>query len=634
RYRLLFEENPQPMWIFELASLRFLAVNDSAVSRFGYSREQFLRMRALDVRPERDAAALIAELNSGHPAKGRIWRYRTQAGHELLAEVFAHRIEWEGGPAFLSFLHDVTDRIEAERQLRESEEQIRTLLESTNEGIFAIDLAGSCVWSNPAMARLLGAASAQALLGQDMHRLMHHTRADGAGYPAEECAIMLATRAGQALAAEDELFWRADGSHFPADYQSAPLRRDGRFAGAVVTFTDVSERQSLRAQFQQAQKMEAVGRLAAGIAHDFNNLLTVVNGYCDLLLAHPDDAAASTKIATIRKAGERAAALTRQLLAFSRQQVLEPKVLDLNAVISEMDPLVRRVMGEDLALVTVPGPELGMVRADPGQVSQVLMNLVVNARDAMPSGGRITIETANVVLDQHYAEQHPEVTPGDYVMLAVTDTGTGMDAATQRHLFEPFFTTKPTGKGTGLGLATVFGIVKQSGGSIGVYSELGHGTAMKIYLPRLARADADVEPAPAAARAGRGRESVLIVEDEDAVRELVAEVLCAEGYHVLAAEHPHQALEMAAAHSAPLDLLISDVIMPDQDGPALLRQLRHSRPRLEVLFISGYPDQAIAHHRELEPGLAFLQKPFTPEALTRRVRDVLDGAHAARAATA
>src|SRR6185437_2472432 len=305
------------------------------------SREEFLRMKILDVRPEEDAPALLAELRSGAPAHWRRWRYRTKAGAELTVEVYAHRIEWDGGPAFISFLHDMTDRIAAEYRLRESEAQVR------------------------------------ALLGRNMHAQMHHTRADGTPYPLSECVMMAATRAGETFRAEEELVWRADVSSFPADYQSAPIRQEGTLAGAVVSFTDVSERQNLRAQFHQAQKMEAVGRLAAGIAHDFNNLLTVVNGYCDILLAHPDDPAASAKIGTIRKAGDRAASLTQQLLAFSRQQVLQPRVLDMNAVVSDMEPLLRRVMGEDVSLVTMPGPSLGAVRADPGQLSQVLMNLVV-----------------------------------------------------------------------------------------------------------------------------------------------------------------------------------------------------------------------------------------------------------------
>jgi len=632
RYRLLFEESPQPMWIFSVESLRFLAVNDSAVARFGYSREQFLQMRILDVRPEEDAPALLAELRSGAPAHGRRWRYRTQAGAELTVDVYAHRIEWEGGAAFISFLHDMTDRIAAEQRLQASEAQVRMLLESTNEGIYAVDLEGRCVWANPATARLLGVEAPQTLLGRNMHAQMHHTRPDGTPYPAAECCMMIATKAGETLRVEEELVWRADGSSFPADYQSAPIRQDGALAGAVVSFTDVSERQSLRAQFHQAQKMEAVGRLAAGIAHDFNNLLTVVNGYCDMLLAHPDDPAAGAKIATIRKAGERAASLTGQLLAFSRQQVLQPKVLDLNAVVTDMEPLLRRVIGEDVSLVTLPGDSLGTVRADPGQLSQVLMNLVVNARDAMPKGGQITVETANVILDEFYVQQHPEVAAGSYVMLAVTDTGSGMSEETQRHLFEPFFTTKPAGKGTGLGLATVFGIVKQSGGSIGVYSEVGHGTAMKVYLPRQGEDADEAEVRLEPAKTQRGRETLLLVEDEAAVRELVAEVLREQGYDVLAAEHPAQAMEWAARRTAPLDLLISDVIMPDCDGRTLLKQLREHQPRLQVLFISGYPDQAIARHGQLDPGVAFLQKPFTPDSLARKVREVLEAQPAVRTA--
>ncbi|MGH9487854.1 MAG: PAS domain S-box protein [Terriglobales bacterium] len=636
RYRQQFENNPQPMWIFSIASLRFLAVNDSAVREFGYSREEFLTMSVLDIRPEEDHARVRAVVGNGQPANGWLWRYRTRSDELIEAEVFAQPIDWHGEPAFMSFIHDVTARRRAEQQLREQEEQVRTLLESTSEGIYTVDLEGRCLWCNPAAAAQLGWRSSAGLVGKSVHQVAHHTRANGQPFPATECALVRSIHAGEAISLDEETMYRCDGSHFPADVRSSPLYRGGQLVGAVVVIADVSERSSLRAQFQQAQKMEAVGRLAAGVAHDFNNLLTVINGYTDMLLAQPEIAPAAApqqraKVTSIRRAGERAVALTQQLLAFSRQQVAEPRLLDLNAVLVEMDPLLRRVLGEDLELATVCDPRLGAVRADPGQVSQVLMNLVVNARDAMPHGGRITIETDNVTLDARYAAHHPEVAPGDYVMLAVSDTGSGMDAETQSHIFEPFFTTKPVGKGTGLGLATVFGIVKQSGGSLAVYSEPGRGTAMKVYLPRLAGTAA---PAPRpAAPATSGRETILLVEDEAAVRELVEEVLGSRGYRVLVAARPSEALARARQQHGALDLLITDMVMPEMDGRRLAAELARQQPELAVLYVSGYPDQAAARHHQLEPEAGFLQKPFTPEALAAKVRTVLDARRApARAA--
>ena len=616
RYRLLFEHNPEPMWIYDAESLAFLDVNDSAQRVYGYTRAEFLAMRLPDLAP---------------PGGESDSRRATKDGRVLEVEVFDQPATWYGRPARVAFVHDVTLRRHTEAQLRESEARVRILLESTIEGILAVDTDGRCVWCNPAVVRLLGYDSAADLMGKNAHELFHHSHADGTPYPAAECPMAQAVGEGRALAFHDETLWRANGSSFPADYRSSPLRRDGHIVGAVVTFADVSERKSLQAQFQQAQKMEAVGRLAAGIAHDFNNLLTVINGYAEMLLRRPD-ADVPAKAVSIRKAGERAAGLTQQLLAFSRQQVLQPQVLNLNAVLAEMDPLLRRILGEDLALETHLAPHLAGVRADPGQIGQVLMNLVVNARDAMPNGGRLTLETGNVELDAHYAATHPEVVPGPYVMLAVTDNGAGMDAATLAHIFEPFFTTKPAGQGTGLGLATVFGIVKQSGGSVAAYSELGRGTSMKIYLPSLgAAATATAAPAPVAA-ALRGRETLLIVEDEESVRHLVCEVLQESGYTVLAAASPVEALALCDRYTGPLDLLVTDVVMPGLDGRRLANQLLERRPGLAVLFISGYPDKAIAHNRELDASLAFIQKPFTPEALARKVRAVLDAHPGAQAA--
>jgi CheY-like chemotaxis protein len=371
--------------------------------------------------------------------------------------------------------------------------------------------------------------------------------------------------------------------------------------------------------------MEAVGQLAGGVAHDFNNLLGVITGYGDMLARdlgpqHP----AQRRVEQIRKAAERAVSLTRQLLAFSRKQVLEPKVLDLSAVVADLEKMLRRLIGENVHIVTAFGRDLGRVRADPGQIEQVIVNLAVNARDAMPGGGKLIIETANADLDWRYARKHVDVEPGLYVLLAVTDTGLGMDAVTAARIFEPFFTTKEEGRGTGLGLSTVYGIVKQSGGHINVYSEPGRGTTFKIYLPRVDEVATSAPSASLPSAPPSGSETVLLVEDADALRVMIGEVLGDAGYTVLEASNPLDALKRAEDHVGPLHLAITDVIMPGMSGPDLAARLEAVRPGLRLVYMSGYTDEAIGHHGVLEEGTHFLQKPFTADALLRKLRHVLD----------
>jgi signal transduction histidine kinase len=376
-------------------------------------------------------------------------------------------------------------------------------------------------------------------------------------------------------------------------------------------------------QLRQSQKLEGIGQLAGGIAHDFNNLLTAINGYSDLMLRRLGAGDPLRRNAEeIRKAGERAASLTRQLLAFSRKQVLQPLVLDLNGVVADMDKLLRRLIGEDIDLVTSLEPKLGRVKADPGQIEQVVMNLSVNARDAMPRGGHLTIETKNVYLDKTYAHNHMSVQPGRYVMLAVSDTGVGMGAQIREHIFEPFFTTKEAGKGTGLGLSMVYGIVKQSGGNIWVYSEPGHGTTFKIYLPQIEE-EASTESSVIASEEAAGTETILLVEDEAMLRELIREILELEGYTVLAASNGHEALFICEQQQGTIDLLITDVVMPEMSGRELAERLDHKCSDVKVLFMSGYTDDAIVRHGVLQASAFFLQKPFTPDALAIKVREVL-----------
>jgi signal transduction histidine kinase/ActR/RegA family two-component response regulator len=380
-------------------------------------------------------------------------------------------------------------------------------------------------------------------------------------------------------------------------------------------------------QLEQIQKMDAIGRLAGGVAHDFNNLLTVILGRTEILLEPlPPEDPMRRGIELIRRTAGRAAELTRQLLAFSRKQVLEPVVLDLNTVATEMKDMLGRLIGEDIALLTTPSPGLGRVKADRGQIEQVLMNLAVNARDAMPQGGRLILETAEVELDEEYARRHVGARPGPHVMLAVSDTGTGIPREIRSQIFEPFFTTKEPGKGTGLGLATVYGIVKQSGGYIEVESEPGRGTTFRIYLPRFDAPSAAGDRGPRPAAATGGTETILLVEDEEGVRELARDILRANGYTVLEARNGPEALLICERHQGPLDLLLTDVVMPRMSGRELAERLAPLRPDLRVLYMSGYTDDAVIRHGVLGAGTAFLQKPFTPAVLVQRVRETLDTA--------
>jgi two-component system, cell cycle sensor histidine kinase and response regulator CckA len=495
-YRLLFDSNPHPMWVYDPETLAFLAVNDAAIQLYGYSRAEFLGLTILDIRPAEGVPALQ------EPA-------RTQPDEpSLVASQWTHR--------------------------------------------------------------------------------------------------------------------KKDGSTFQVAITSNTLRFLGRRARLVLA-TDVSETRRLEAQLVQAQKMEAVGRLAGGVAHDFNNVLGVITGYGELLLKslgpeHPG----SKRVEEIQKAAERAAGLTRQLLAFSRQQVLQPRVLDLNEVVADVEKMLGRLIGEDVHLVIARDASLGRIRADPGQIEQVLMNLSVNARDAMPKGGGLILETANVTLDEAYATAHPEVRPGPFVMLSVTDTGEGMDAATRAHVFEPFFTTKPAGKGTGLGLATVFGIVQQSGGSVSLDSEVGVGTTCKIYFPRVEDA-LPLPSRPLASAAPRGgTETVLLVEDADSLREMIREILEEAGYTVLESSDPDEALFKVSTFASPLGLILTDVVMPGMSGPELAKSVRLARPEIKVLFMSGYTDEAMGVHGVLGTGTQFIQKPFAADALLRKVREAID----------
>ena len=514
---------------------------------------------------------------------------------------------------------------ERDRCLRESEEWLTTTLGCIGDAILATDSSGRIRFVNRVAEALTG-WSAEEAMGKDVDTVFRLR--DGGTREPVPCPVATILRDGKSLElAADTILVCRDGSERQIADSASPIKdKAGNVIGAVLVFRDTAERLRAAEALRRMQKMDAVGQLAGGVAHDFNNLLTVILGSADLLLEGlAPDHAEREEVEEVRKAALRAADLTRQLLAFSRQQVLAPQVLDLNEVVANMDKILRRVIGEDIDLRTVPDRDLGAVRADPSQLEQIVMNLAVNARDAMPTGGKLTIATANAELDDAYAGDHRGVQPGSYVMLAVNDNGVGMDAATRSRIFEPFFTTKPVGKGTGLGLATVYGIVKQSGGYIWVYSEPGLGTTFKIYLPR---AEGSVAGSVAQGLVPpvslHGSETILLVEDEEMVRTLVQKVLNANGYSVLVAANGPEAERVGAEHPGPIHLLMTDVVLPGRNGPEVAQRLMIARPGIRVLYLSGYTNDAIVHRGVLEAGVAFLHKPFTRAVLGRKVREVLD----------
>jgi len=500
--------------------------------------------------------------------------------------------------------------------LHATEQQYHSLFERNMAGVFRSTLDGKLLDCNPAFAGMLGYTR------EELRRLPTHRLYFGG---TQECnrEIIEFRRAGSRIPREIR-YRRKDGTPLWALESKNFERQTDGSEHLEGTLIDITEQRALEEQFRQAQKMEAVGRLAAGVAHDFNNMLTVISGYSTLQLERTDASdPVHHEAEEIRATADRAAALTRQLLAFSRQQVLLPRRVNLNEIVRNVEKMLKRLVGEDIDLLTTLGPDLGAVKVDPGQMDQVLMNLVVNARDAMPDGGKLTIQTENVELDEHYLGRHDCAVPGRYVLLAVTDSGTGMTAETQARLFEPFFTTKGPGKGTGLGLSMVYGIVKQSGGSIEVYSELGHGTVVKIYLPRV---DAGAEDAPSTAESagrGKGTERILLVEDDVDLRRLIADILTARGYSVQAVEKPDE-VEALLLRIPRCNLLLTDVVMPKLKGPELAKRVERQWPGIKVLFMSGYTTNAVVHHGVLDEGVFFLQKPFTPAALAAKVREVLD----------
>ena len=600
-----------------------LSWNRQAEAMFGWSQEDVRGKRLADliVPPQHREAHLAGLRRFLKTGEGPALNQRLELsalrrdGGEFPIELAIAPIRLGTAWVFSAFVRDITARKAADAALRASELHHRTVLEHIADAVFIVDAEGRYLDVNPRACDLTGYTRDELLRMSSPDTYPEEDRVEARSHLRE-----IAAQTGRGSQFYERRLIRKDGTERAVEVNARPLP-DGRL---LATARDVTERKQLELQLRQAQKMEAIGRLAGGVAHDFNNVLTAIFGYVDLLREElPADSPAHQDLAEVRKASERAAALTRQLLAFSRQQVLEPIVLEPNGLIEDFEKMLHRVIGEDVKLRLALAQDVGNVRADSGQLQQVIMNLVVNARDAMPTGGSIILETANAELTEQYAELHQPVKPGGYVMLAVSDSGTGMTPEIKARIFEPFFTTKEKGKGTGLGLSTVYGIVKQSGGYIWAYSEVGRGTTFKIYLPRV---DAPAEPLTRPKETGSlaGTETILLAEDDAILRPLARELLRKLGYTVLEGEDAESALAAARAHEGPIHLLVADVVMPGPSGRELARRLAAIRQQTKVLYISGYTDDAIVHHGMLEPGLHFLQKPFTPAVLARKVRDVLD----------
>lgn len=623
RFGRILDASLNEIYIFDAATLHFIQVNRGARENLGYSMAELRHLTPLDLKPEftpESFAKLLEPLRTGEKDKIQFTTIHRRKDHSSYpVEVHLQLSTFETAPVFLAIILDITERKRAEEALERSEQHFRSLIENALDIITILNSDGIIRYESPAIERVLG-YKPEELVGQDVFDFVHSTDLPDVMKTFTERSQIV----GPAPPIELR-FQHKDGSWRILEVIGTNLLDDPDVAGIVVNSRDITERRQLEEQFRQAQRMEAIGQLTAGIAHDFNNLLTAINGFAGLMqLELPPDDPQQESVDKILHSGRRAADLVRQLLAFSRKQVIEPRILNLNTTVAEMDKLLRRTIGEDIDLETSLDPDLWWVKVDPTQMGQIIVNLAVNARDAMPYGGRLTIETTNVVLDDDYTARHLGVEQGEYVLLAISDTGHGMSDEVKARIFEPFFTTKEMGKGTGLGLATVFGIVKQSQGYIWVYSEEGVGTTFKIYLPREGEATSRLTDSKVGLEMLFGDETILLVEDDAAVRDLIVKVLQEQGYTLLEAQGGQEALRLATQNTNPIHLLLTDVIMPGMSGTILAEELVKSRPNLKVLFMSGYTDNAIAHYGVLDSEINFLQKPFSPTALARRVRDVLD----------
>jgi len=633
RFRLAFEDANIGMCLVDLNG-RLTRVNQKMCEIFGYTRKELEGLTVNDIAHPEDldlSPTFMDRVTSGEVEHAIFEkRYFDKNGHIVYGQVSSSLVrDAQGVPQyFISHVQDVTERKQAEEALKQSEERYRAVANSAIDSIITIDNAGIIIGWNQGAEHTFGFNETE-ILGQSLDVLMPESYRE-----AHTVGLNRLQKGGEprVIGRTVELEGkRKNGSEFPLELSLAQWEtKEGQFFTGIIR--DITKRKraeeekaTLQEQLRQSQKIEAIGRLAGGIAHDFNNLLTVIKGYSQLsLIELKEDVPLRGNIEEIKRASDKAADLTRQLLAFSRRQILEMKVLDLNTALRDMDKMLHRLIGEDIELTTLLADDLGRVKTDPGWVEQIIMNLAVNARDAMPSVGKLTIETANVELDGAYARNHIAVTPGRYVMLSMSDTGVGMTPEVRQQVFEPFFTTKEKGKGTGLGLSTVYGIVKQSGGNIWVYSEPGQGTTFKIYLPRVDEPLEELKEKVVKEELPRGNETILLVEDEEVVRKLAVRILKRQGYTVLEGSHGNEAIDVCKQHKGPVHLLLTDVVMPQMSGRQLAEQLKQVCQDFRVLYMSGYTDNAITHHGVLEEGMNYIQKPFTVDGLARKVREVLD----------
>jgi len=621
QYRMLIEQSCDPIYVVQ-APTRLVLVNPAWERLIGYSNAEatspefdFLSIIA----PESRAFILdrIAKRARGIPTPSMYeFRALTRDGRTLDLEASVVEIQWKGAPASQVMYRDITSHKEAERKLRLSDR----IYQRVGALVVAAGPDGKITYVGPSVKEILGYEPSE-LMGEAWWNLTRIDPDERASARDRVAGMAKGTIPVPKAPYEQLMQHRYGSSRWILWHDTAGPDRE-----VIGVGQDITERKNLEQQLRQAQKMEAVGRLAGGIAHDFNNLLTAINGYSELILtdlSYTDPL--RREVEEIRKAGDRAANLTRQLLAFSRKQMLRPRVLDLNTVILEIEKLLRRLIREDIALETDLQPDLGRAKADPGQIEQVILNLVINARDAMPQGGKLVIRTATVKMEKAETRKRPGMRPGPYVRLTLTDTGCGMDADTLAHAFEPFFTTKDVGKGTGLGLSTAYGIIKQSGGCIYVFSEQQKGTTFEIYLPCVQdEVEPDSDPDRPATH-DHGKATILVVEDEEMIRALCLRILRLRGYSVLEAPNGREALAVAERHRGAIHLLISDMVMPEMGGKELVQLLLPSRPEMKVLFLTGYADDSLAGSLLSEVNSSFLLKPFSPRALTAKVRDILLG---------
>ncbi|MBS1807835.1 MAG: PAS domain S-box protein [Acidobacteria bacterium] len=619
-YRLLFDVTPLPALVYDLSDFSILNVNEAAVEAYGYSRQEFSQLTLDRLLDPRDVVR-VKEMVHANPQQSRqkeLWKHCRRNGELFDVEINAYTVELETGLVRLVIVQDISERLQSDAKLRESERHYRELYEKANDAIYTHDLQGNFTSMNEAGERFLGYAHKE-LLGMNIAELL----------PSEDLGraqqmISMKMVGGSNNTVYETKVRTKDGQYLTAEISSTLIYQEGKPVGVQGIARDMTERKRMEDQIRQVEKMNAVGRLAGGVAHDFNNRLTAIMGFTDLLLKRTDKQDQHHYyLEQIKIASERATELTRQLLTFSRKQILQPELLNLNEAVSDWGNLVRVLLGENIEIQIILGSEIGLIKADPSQLEHVIMNLAINACDAMPNGGEFTIATTDIEISDLQSKYNPAIPPGNYVRLLVKDTGCGMSQDTLSHLFEPFFTTKERGKGTGLGLFTAYGIIKQSGGYVEVKSAIGEGTSFLIYLPVVAGTNISSTKEIAVPPVSAKSETILLVEDDPSVRTLVCEVLESAGYSVLQAEQGQEALDFAMKYAGPIDLTVTDVRMPGMSGFDMIERLKIFRPQMRVLFMSAYTDDARVTSIAQNLNLAFLQKPFTLEALVQEVQALL-----------